>query len=67
VALANGKIEAVYQRNNFKTEEQMLAASQKKKAIIKPLLTYRLDSTSPLSKWQGKAYYENKNKAGIYR
>ena len=55
VALADGKIEAVYQRNNFKTQEQMLATSQKK-AILKPLLTYRLDSTSPLSKWQGKVY-----------
>jgi len=66
VALADGKIEAVYQRNNFKTQEQMLASSQKK-AILKPLLTYRLDSTSPLSKWQAKAYYENKKSAGIYR
>lgn len=66
VALADGKIEAVYQWNKFRTEEEMLAKSQKK-ATTKPLLTYRLDSASPLSKWQGKAYYENKKKTGIYR
>lgn len=65
VVLADGKIETVYQRNNFKTEEERLAANQKK-AILKPLLTYRIDDKS-LDKLKGKAYYENKKKTGIYR
>jgi len=63
---ANGKIEAVYQWNRFKTEEELLAKSQPK-ANPKPLLTYRIDHTSPLNKLKGKVWYENKDKAGIYR
>jgi len=66
VSLANGEIEEVYQWNRFKTEEEMLAKSQKK-AAIKPLLTSRIDSKSPLDKLKAKVWYENKNKVGIYR
>lgn len=36
----------------------------KKKASLKPLLTYRLDNKSSLDKLKGKIYYENKKKAG---
>lgn len=61
MALADGKIEKVYQQNKFRTEEQRLATSQKK-AIIKPLANYRIDD-----KTKGKVYYENKHKSGIYR
>jgi len=46
VSLANGEIETVYQWNQFKTEEQMLAKSQKK-AASKPLLNYRINDKSP--------------------
>jgi hypothetical protein len=68
VSLANGEIEKVYQWNRFKTEEEMLAKSPLgKKLDTKPLLTYRIDSKSPLDKLKGKVWYENKNKAGIYR
>jgi len=63
---ANGEIEEVYQWNNFKTEEQILARTQKK-ATTKPLLTYRIDDKSPLDKLKGKVWYENKNKPGIFR
>ena len=66
VALADGKIEMVYQRNRFQTQEQMLAKNQKKSAT-KPLLTYRIDDKSLLDKLKGKVYYENKKKTGIYR
>jgi hypothetical protein len=53
VALADGKIETVYQWNQFRTEKQILARTQKK-ATLKPLLTYRIDDKSPLDKLKAK-------------